>query len=249
LARIGFYAAACRKQVGRATSLLAPLLYHGRGRFCPVCEKNSRKFLAFGDPERRDASCPRCGALERHRLAWLYMSRHTDLFSGAARKMLHIAPEPFFASRLKKRLGKNYLSADLKSRRAMVRMDVTAIPFPDGAFDAIYCSHVLEHVADDRLALREFFRVLRHGAWAIILVPVGPGPTVEDPTIVSPAGRLKAFGQEDHVRRYGPDFSDRLEEAGFSVRVGRVNELFGADESSRMGLTAAAGDIYHCRKA
>jgi SAM-dependent methyltransferase len=248
LGRIRFCAAACRAQVVRWASLIAPVLFHGQARFCPVCEKSSRRFLPFGVPSRRDACCPRCGALERHRLVWLYFSRHTGLFSGAAVKMLHIAPEPCFESRLKKRLGKNYLSADLNSRRAMVKMDVSAIPFPDGSFDALYCSHVLEHVADDRQALREFFRVLRTGAWAIIMVPVGSAPTVEDPAVTSPAGRLKAFGQEDHVRRYGPDFIERLEEAGFSVRVGRVNELFSAGESSRMGLTAAAGDIYHCRK-
>ncbi|WP_416181183.1 class I SAM-dependent methyltransferase [Chloroflexus sp.] len=35
-------------------------------------------------------------------------------------------------------------------------MDITNIPYPDESFDAILCSHVLEHVPDDRKAMREF---------------------------------------------------------------------------------------------
>ena len=128
---IRFYAAACRNKIVRLASPMALVLFRGHGRFCPVCETTSRKFLAFGNCKRQDACCPRGGALERHRLAWLFFARHTNLFSGAAGKMLHVAPEPCFSSRLKKRLGENYLSGDLNSRRAMVKMDVTAIPFPD----------------------------------------------------------------------------------------------------------------------
>ena len=247
LSRILLYAAICRRQFRRLAKPAFRLLYHGQKRFCPVCEIKSRKFLSFD--RRMDARCPHCGALERHRLVWLYLSRKTNLFSGAPRTLLHVAPEPCLAPRLKKRLGKNYLSADLNRRRAMVRMDVTAIPLPDESLDAIYCSHVLEHVPDDRKALREFQRILKHGAWAVLLVPISASRTMEDPGIVTPRERKKAFGQEDHVRRYGPDFIDRLQEAGFSVLVGRTADLFSAEEIVTMGLTPASGDIYYCSKA
>lgn len=199
--------------------------------------------------KRQDACCPCCGALERHRLVWLYFARMTNLFDGNAKKMLHVAPEPCLAPRLKKKLGKGYLSADLAIRRAMVRLDVTAMPFPDGTFDAVYCSHVLEHVPDDRKALREFHRVLKPGAWAVLLVPITSARTMEDAAVVTPEERRQAFGQEDHVRSYGPDFLDRLHEAGFSVRVGRARELFNGEETRRMGLTAAAGDVFYCTRA
>ncbi|HET9403627.1 MAG TPA: class I SAM-dependent methyltransferase, partial [Burkholderiales bacterium] len=153
----------------RLKDAVAALPYRGEGRFCPVCGKSSRRFRRFGTVPRDDAQCVHCGALERHRFLWLYASRKTDLFDGAARRMLHVAPEPCLESRFKSRLGQGYLTADL-SGRAMVRMDVANIEFADRSFDVIYCSHVLEHVPDDRRAMREFHRVLKEDGWAILLV-------------------------------------------------------------------------------
>jgi len=199
------------------------LPYYGEGRFCPVCSKSFSRFRRFRS--REDAQCPHCGALERHRLLWLYSSKKTDLFDGTPKKMLHVAPEPCFESRLKKRLGDGYLTTDLYATRAMEKMDITSIEYPDQSFDVIYCSHVLEHVQDDKRAMREFFRVLKNNGWAILLAPITAEKTFEDPSIVDPLERLKAFGQEDHVRRYGPDYVDRLREAGFSVEVTKVNDL------------------------
>ena len=57
---------------------------------------------------------------------------------------------------------------------------------PDESFDVIYCSHVLEHVPDDRKAMREFPRVLKRGGWAILLVPINAGKTYEDASITEP---------------------------------------------------------------
>jgi ubiquinone/menaquinone biosynthesis C-methylase UbiE len=130
----------------------------------------------------------------------------------------------------------------------MLRMDITKIELADNVFDVIYCSHVLEHVVEDRQALREFYRVLKPNGWAILLVPVTVDRTLEDPTIVSPEERLRVYGQDDHVRRYGPDFVDRVREAGFHVRTIQVSDLYGPADATRMGLTAASGDIYHCMK-
>src|SRR5205823_10364596 len=130
----------------------------------------------------------------------------------------------------------------------MVAMDITAIQFPDESFDVIYCSHVLEHVPDDRRAMREFHRVLKTGGWAILLVPITAERTVEDPSVLDPAERLRLFGQEDHVRRYGPDYTDRLREAGFEVAEVAVTDLVNAADARRMGLLQATGVIHHCWK-
>jgi ubiquinone/menaquinone biosynthesis C-methylase UbiE len=130
-----------------------------------------------------------------------------------------------------------------------VTMDITDIQYPDESFDVIYCSHVLEHVPEDRQALREFYRVLRRGGWAVLLVPITADRTCEDPSAVDPSERKRVFGQEDHVRRYGPEFRDRLCEAGFDVCVRQVSELCSEEEAVRMGLTAASGAIYCCRRA
>lgn len=231
-----------------ARNAIAALPYYGKGRYCPVCGKSSRRFRPFGLVRREEAQCVHCGALERHRLVWIFLQQHTDLFDGRPKTMLHVAPERCFEPMLKARLGTNYLTADLSDRRAMVQMDICDIQYPDASFDAIYCSHVLEHVLDDKQAMRELFRVLKRGRWAILNVPITSDTTFEDRSIVDPKERLKAFGQKDHVRRYGPDYVDRLREAGFTVEVRGVADLLNSDEAARVGLTHARGEVYYCVK-
>ncbi len=150
--------------------------------------------------------------------------------------------------RFQKHLGAGYITADLYNPRAMVNMDITSIQFPDESFDVIYCCHVLEHVMDDRQAMKEFQRVLKRGGWAILLVPITAERTLEDPSVVSPEDRLRVFGQADHVRIYGPDYADRLREAGFEVEVTSINDLVAKSDAARMGLTQASGDIFCCTK-
>ena len=230
----------------RVRKALRDLPYAGEGRWCPICEGSSRRFRSTGTPPREEALYIHCGALERHRLVWLYWEKRTDLFDGRAKKVLHVSPEPCIESRLRRRLVGEYVTADLWNPNAMVRMDITDIPYPDETFDVIYCSHVLEHVLDDQTAMREFHRVLKKSGWAVLQVPVTADRTLEDPSVVDSRQRLRLFGQEDHVRAYGPDFVERLEGAGFKVLVTRVADLFDEHAVLRMGLTPAAGEVYHC---
>lgn len=197
---------------------------------------------------REEAQCVHCGALERHRLLWLFLQKNTNLFDGKPKKMLHVAPESCFESRFKERLKDGYLTADLSDPRAMVKMDISNIQYADQSFDVIYCSHVLEHVPDDKQAMREIFRVLKNSGWAILLVPITSENTFEDSSLVDPKERLKAFGQEDHLRRYGPDYVERLRDAGFTVEVTKVSDLVDKSDAVTLGLTSDSGDIYYCTK-
>ena len=232
----------------RIINVIKAMPYHGKGRYCPVCGKSSSRFKPYGIVPREDAECAHCGALERHRLIWLFLQKNTDLFDGKQKKMLHVAPELCFESIFRKRLGGNYLTADLFNPRAMVKMDICDIQYPDCSFDVIYCSHVLEHVPDDKKAMREFYRVLKTNRWAILNVPITSEKTFEDASIVDPKERLKAFGQEDHVRHYGPDYIERLRDSGFTVKIIKVSDLANSDEAIRMGLTQASGEVYYCTK-
>jgi SAM-dependent methyltransferase len=164
--------------------------------------------------------------------------------------MLHVAPEPMLTRLLRTRLGAAYLTADLDVNDALVevQMDVTDIKFPDRSFEVIYCSHVLEHVPDDRKAMREFHRILTDDGWAVLLVPITAPKTYEDPSVTSEEERLRLFGQKDHVRRYGPDYVDRLRESGFDVQVVVPRDFLSTAEIERMGITEAAGEIYVCRR-
>ena len=186
--------------------------------------------------------------MQRHRLIWLYLFAKTDLFNGQPKNMLHIAPERQLSQLFQRTAYLDYLSGDLFDPSAMVRIDVTSIQYPDNAFDVIYCSHVLEHVLDDRKGMREIFRVLKPGGWAILQVPVTAQLTFEDTAVIRPEDRERVFGQYDHVRQYGPDYADRLAEAGFSVRVDGFVRGLGKRTVKRFGL-AVDENVYFCRKS
>lgn len=201
---------------------VAGLLYKGRGVECPVCGGRYRRFLPYGYvTSRANALCPRCLSLERHRLLWLYLTRETDLMESYPRT-LHVAPEVCIMRHLKPHFAAHpgrYVTADLESPLADLHFDVQRIPLPDASFDAVVCNHLLEHVADDRQALGELYRILRPGGWGILLSPVDRmrEATFEDDTITDPAERTRIFGQYDHRRIYGRDYTDRLREAGFEA--------------------------------
>lgn len=222
--------------------------YFGSGRYCPVCGNTSRKFAEFGIDKRPDAKCGHCGALERHRLVWKYFHEKTGIFGGGVEDMLHIAPEKIFTRKLSRAVGKGYISADLFDKTAMVKMDITKIGYPDGSFDIIYCSHVLEHVPDDWKAMSEFFRTLKNEGQAVIMVPETEGVTIEDPSITDPRERLRLFGQEDHVRMYGTDFPQRLRECGFRVEIFSAESFLNEKEIELLGLKYSRDKIYICTK-
>ena len=139
--------------------------------------------------------------------------------------MLHIAPELCFMDRFEALPNLEYITADIESPLAKVKMDIHDIPFEENSFDIIFCNHVLEHVRDDIQAMKEMLRVLKPGGYAILQIPFFhpvPETTYEDPSITDPIEREKIFGQDDHVRLYGQDYPQRLASAGFKVKEDRM---------------------------
>ena len=242
-----------QRVAGWAVPLLG-LLYVGRGKECPVCGCRRRRFLPYGYVTSRDnALCPRCLSLERHRLLWLWLVRESDLGRGAMAlpRMLHIAPELSLMRRFSKmyaREAERYVTADLESPLADMHFDVQDIPLEDGAFDVVICNHIMEHVEDDRRAMRELHRILRRGGWGVVLSPVERDreQTFEDDSITDREERTRIFGQYDHRRIYGRDYADRLREAGFEVLVIPYYEAFTEAERALYALTDE--DLYIVRK-
>ena len=151
---------------------------------------------------------------------WQFLKDSTDFFNSEP-KILHIAPELCFIKKFEAIHGENYITADIESPLAKVKLDVLDMPFQEPEFDIVFCNHVMEHVKDDMKAMREIFRVMKSGGWGIIQIPLFhplPETTYEDSKVTSPADREKAFGQSDHVRLYGKDYIDRLKSAGFEAR-------------------------------
>ena len=199
-------------------SIVFSFIYKGNKVKCPVCESSFSKFLPYGNIGAVNRLCPKCLSLERHRLLWLYFINKTNLFKSNL-KVLHIAPEQAFYKRFRKLKNLDYITADLLSPLADIKMDIQNIPLEDNTFDVIICNHVLEHVEDEFKAVSELFRVLKKGGWAILQVPIDykRSETYEDKTITSPKEREKHFGQYDHVRFHGLDYPERLRKSGFKV--------------------------------
>jgi SAM-dependent methyltransferase len=218
---------------------LVGLFYRGSAVTCPVCDHGYRSFLPYGRINPRpNALCPHCLSLERHRLIWLYLRERTDFFQGE-KHILHVAPEACFIRRFEKVHGDRYITADIESPLAKVKMDIHAIPFHENKFDVVLCNHVLEHVRDDIQAMREISRVLKPGGFAIMQVPFFrpiPDVTFEDHTITDPREREKIFGQDDHVRKYGHDYAHRIRTAGMTPVEDNFADQLADDVRKKFGI-------------
>jgi SAM-dependent methyltransferase len=195
-----------------------------------------------------------CGAQQRHRSIWPFLLAETPLASGSPR-VLHVAPEGCFESRLRGLGLRAYVTLDLARTDVTVRGDLARLGFAGESFDFVLCNHVLEHVADDRAAMREIFRVLAPGGLAVVTVP-GPDPalgfpprlarTLEDPDARTAEERLRRYGHPGHLRQYGSDLAERLRAEGFAVAL----RAAGGDppaERLRSGRLAAY-PVFVCRK-
>ena len=91
--------------------------------------------------------------------------------------------------------------------RRVLSSDSTALPFRSGTFDGVVCLDVLEHIEDDRAALREIARVLRPGGVFLFAVPAFPALWRDHDEM---------YG---HFRRYRRhDFVARVRDAGLEVQ-------------------------------
>jgi SAM-dependent methyltransferase len=233
-----------RAEIRRALDV-APKL--GLRYCCPFCHLRFRRLETRGRDlpvyaelgviggGLREVECPWCRSNDRERLLYLFLRSHTDLFE-RPKRVLHFAPE----ARLRRRIhpvAASYTPADLNMPGAE-RIDITAIDKPDASFDVVICSHVLEHVPDDRAGMGELRRVLAPGGFAVIQVPIATRAehTDEDAT-ATPEERARRFGDPTHVRLYAEaDYVKRLGEAGFSVRAEPAEALLGSRAVKRYAL-------------
>ena len=170
--------------------------------------------------------CPICDSLERHRLIYFILQRYGYRLEHENIKLLHFAPEVPFYNLFKKFNNIDYYPVDFNPEiyevrnihiRDKVNME-NLFQYDDNMFDFIYNCHVLEHIPDDLKAMGELYRVLKKGGVCITSAPVFNIPkTIEKEEYNTPELRLKYYGQEDHLRKYGLDFKDRLESVGFNV--------------------------------
>ncbi|KST62711.1 class I SAM-dependent methyltransferase [Mastigocoleus testarum] len=219
------------------------LKYAGDKVNCPLCGK---KFTSWVN-HLENGSCPECDSATRHRLLWLFLEKYADILRQGG-KLLHFAPERCLKKRFRALSHIDYTTVDISAPGVDYHTDITDLVFQDNTFDAIICSHVLEHIPNDIVAMQELYRVLLPNGIAYIQVPYRRHrQTDEDLSVTDPTEREKRFGQFDHVRVYGTDFQERLEGVGFQVSV----EYFAQELPTEVWKCYGLWDdvIFCCRKS
>ena len=235
---LGLFPRTVLQQLANVLLPVLDLWYRGNTFTDPINGKSYRKFLPYGYVKiRPNVLSPGTLSLERHRLIWLYLKNETDFFQTAS-KVLHMAPEKAFISRLKKVPHLDYISCDLESPLADIKADICALPFDDNSFDWVLCNHVLEHIPNDTKAMQELYRVLKPGGKALLQVPLDPkrDTTFQDNSITDKATRTKIFGQYDHVRIYGLDYFEKLRTIGFQVNELQYGKTLTKEERKRYAV-------------
>jgi SAM-dependent methyltransferase len=245
--------------------------FRGSAHECPVCDTQLRAFKPLWKSYPRQAaqygyihpltsletfniaafSCPACDATDRERLYALFFDREFRTFDHSRRhRFIEFGPGNALQKKLRSYPFLEYRSADLYFRNVDDRIDITDMrAYGDQSVEAFLCSHVLEHVREDRQAMRELYRVLKPCGVGVVMVPLvhGVEATEEDPAVNTPELQWKYYGMADHVRQYGrSDFVARLRAAGFDIERFGIDH-FGAETFRRAGL-ARDSMLYVVRK-
>lgn len=219
---------------------------------CLICKKTVHNWLSGGEKNsffednkisgggyRENMSCPLCGALDRERFLYYMLENYTDIFEKKDIKVLHFAPEYHVKELLRSQV--DYYPVDLYPIDSSIhRMDVTNILFSDQVFDFVIINHVLEHILDEKAAMKELLRVLRPDGILIFSFPIAFNneSTIEADCAISEAEAVERFGQKDHVRIYGRDYIDRFEKYGLQMNIYRPRNILSEELIERYGFMA-----------
>lgn len=219
---------------------LRPAWHRGGAYWCPVCEHSVRRFSPLDErftsdwvthgfdllPERMETlnckaySCPLCDVSDRDRLYALYLQQEASRLPPQG-KFIEFAPIGALTAKLRRTLPAwEYRTADLFMANVNDRVDLCDMRnvYGDSSVDFFLCSHVLEHVLDDRQAMHELFRILKPGGRGILMVPISLDLTAsrEGTPTMSESERWRHFGQNDHLRIYSRgDFITRVLQSKF----------------------------------
>ncbi len=202
---------------------------------CSVCQSDLVGFVHGGK------LCPFCTSFPRHR-ALLPLIETWIQEPGRDVKLLHVAPDACMREQLLKNRNLSYTGIDRFTPGHYyppdtLHGDIENLDIDDGCLDLIICLHVLEHVDDDKKAVRELARVLAPGGILLLAFPFRNGrPTYEDPAITDPAERALAFGQWDHVRYFGEDVVDRISAAGLIPKKTVARDMWDPNTIAYWGL-------------
>lgn len=202
---------------------------------CNICNSNvdswgncgndiKTKYSIIGNG-KRVGLCPHCQSYDRGRWFYFVLKNFTSIFEDGG-EILHFAPEKQIEMQLRKIEKCNYYTADVMEDVADYVVDMTNMPFEDEKFDYIIANHVLEHIEDEKTAISELKRCIKKNGKIILSFPVTMEVnTFELHDLEQEEQRIYYYGQCDHVRLYGKDFKEHLQNYGLKVDVYSPEEL------------------------
>lgn len=199
---------------------------------CWVCGNPAAEFLLYGIPPR-PGRCPHCGAKPRNRALYWYLREviraklgaHSEVLEvGGSRVDVHSAiSESCIGEARYTAIDRRSLAyhAAIQPPHRVITMDVSSMAFPDDSFDVILCNHTLPYVRDDRAAMAEIFRCLKHDGLAMLDVPRQAERTLTVDAFRGEHPELDDdfFAENGDQWVYGEDYPARLQAAGFAVRI------------------------------
>lgn len=241
------------------------LRYRGDKVSCICCGKTAKSYVfcetgAFransGQSFEQYVKCPYCASKPRHR-AECYLLSKNDVYSYEdGDQVILFAPEDSIKLYLDKQRIPYVTSAPYMSG-CDLRLDLCGLDLPDKSYDLVFCNQILEHVPDARKAMQELARILSEKGVLFITVPIDYDleTTKEEPPEYYAdmseeeikAERIRIFGQGDHLRLFGRDFSDIL---GMHFNV----EVFDGSQIDPVSMPAFGSNmfcpncIFICRK-
>ncbi len=228
----------------------------GNKKQCYICKKRFRYFgkyrkgtkglndfvknLNVVGSDVDNFKCFFCGCHDRTRHLFMYFDKINFWENFKESKTLHIAPEKELIREIRKYNIQEYMLGDLNPySKELKKIDVTNIPYPNEYFTIVICNHVLEHVVEYQLALKEIYRVLKPKGFAILQTPYSSllEKNFEDASINTDKLRLFFYAQEDHVRFFSKKhFFNDLINTGFKLNILEHKSLFNPQEASFFGV-------------
>ena len=194
--------------------------------------------------------CPSCMCSDRDRMMVSFMEKEGIKEAPKNVRILQFAP----AQPISKWITNNvpqafYDTTDLFMDGVSFKSDIQNMDMiDDETYDILICSHVLEHVQDDRKAMAEMKRIMKSDGKLIFLVPIDLNvEQIDEEWGLSEEENWRRFGQGDHCRRYSQNgLVERLEE--FYCVHQLTKEYFGEEIFRECGLTDTS-TLYVCTKS
>jgi SAM-dependent methyltransferase len=180
-----------------------------RNRSLPVLKrwlKNSHAFLVGNADLHGLVRCPPLAKRWKSSASWI-----CDVGCGSGAFHLEILLQSSSAVRVVgldtdwaalSRASRLSRSCGLQAQVHYVCGSVNALPFREEIFDQLFLVDVLEHVSDDRHALAETRRILRHGGWLEISTPTPLYPVVFGRKIHTAVGHVRDGYRPDDLRQH-----------------------------------------------